>query len=65
MKIYPLAMHVIVVAHEREDGWCAYIDAVPGQNHQNEAQRVLDYGEKLPEHIAIAMFGEQEIPYAR
>lgn len=64
MRIYPLDSKVLAVATNRVDGWCAYIGAVPGWNHQEEAHEVLDYGEKLPEHIAIAIFGEQEVPYA-
>ena len=53
-----LDQHVLAVAHERVDGWCAYIKNVPGINHQQEAASVLQHGNKLPEHIAKAIFGD-------
>ena len=62
-----LAMRVITVAQQRIEGaWRAYIDAVPGQNHQLEFDAVLRNGEPLPEDVALALFPEFEgVPYAR
>lgn len=58
---------VLAVATARvEKKWCAYIDAVPGYNHECEFGEVLASGDKLPEDIALAMFPEFEgVPYAR
>jgi hypothetical protein len=57
---------VMAYAHTRVEGaWCAYIDAVPGQNHDHEWQEVMRYGGKLPESIALLIFPEFEgLPYA-
>ena len=62
-----LARCVLVYAHTRIEGaWCAYIDSVPGENHDNEWQAVRDNGDKLSEKIALAIFPEfTGIPYAR
>jgi len=61
-----LAQHVLCVAHTRVEGmWSAYCDAVPGYNHDNEYQEVLDHGDKLPVRIAEAIFPQfKGIPYA-
>ena len=61
------ARRVMAVAHTRIEGaWCAYIDAVPGMNHDNEWQEVLKTGDKLSEKVALAMFPMFEgIPYAQ
>lgn len=63
---YPLAMKVLAVAQTRIEGtWAAYIDAVPGMNHQYEIHRVLADGQKLAEGIARSMFPcFKEVPYA-
>lgn len=62
-----LARRVLVVAHGRVEGtWCAYIDAVPGQNHEREAGAVLEQGVKVPEGLARMLFPRYaDIPYAR
>jgi hypothetical protein len=61
-----LAQHVLAVATTRVDGWCAYIDAVPGHRHSEEYGEVLKHGDKLPEKVARALFpAYEEIPYAR
>lgn len=62
-----LAMRVLAVAHTRVEGmWCAYMDAVPGMNHNREFQAVLDHGDKLDEGIALALFPIfRGVPYAR
>ena len=61
-----LAPRVLVVAKTRvECAWAAYIDAVPGRNHDEEAGEVLDYGAKLPEEVARLLFPRFEgVPYA-
>uniref|UniRef100_A0A6M3L426 Uncharacterized protein n=1 Tax=viral metagenome TaxID=1070528 RepID=A0A6M3L426_9ZZZZ len=63
---HALARRVLAVAKTRIEGkWAAYIDAVPGQNHDREGIRVLESGDKLPERIARLLFSEFEgIPYA-
>lgn len=56
----PLARKVIVVASvsiwEDSTRWCAYIDAVIGDNHDTEWQQVASHGEKLDERIANILF---------
>ena len=61
-----LACRVLVVATTRvEFAWCAYCDAVPGINHDSEADAVLDHGSKLSEKLARVLFPQfEEIPYA-
>lgn len=52
-----LARTVIAVATTRIEGtWAAYIASVPGVKHDHEWRRVLEYGDKLPEDIAKAIF---------
>lgn len=61
-----LASRVLVVAKTRiECAWCAYCDAVPGEDHSRELDAVLRHGSKLDERIARALFPQFEgIPYA-
>jgi hypothetical protein len=61
-----LARRVLAVCQTRIEGaWCAYCDAVPGQNHDEEIASVLHDGCKLGECIALACFPEMEgVPYA-
>ena len=61
-----LAANVLCVARTRvECAWAAYVDAVPGINHKNEIEAVLDRGAKLPENVARAVFRHfGEVPYA-
>ena len=62
-----IALHrkVLVVAHGRHDGWCAYILPVAGNNHDEEQHNWPDEGCKLPERWARPMFGYLENqPYA-
>jgi hypothetical protein len=58
---YPLARRVLVVAapmpHDPEK-WTAYIDAVPGKNHQSEEWWVRQHGVKLHVSVAQAIFPE-------
>lgn len=54
-----LGHRVIVVAKEGQvNDWAAYIDAVPGQNHNNEWQQVRDHGDKISERVARVLFPE-------
>ena len=61
-----LHKNVLVVARTRIEGaWAAYIDAVPGINHDDEEAAVFRLGNKLPEKIARTMFPAlEEVPYA-
>ena len=62
----PLASRVIAAAKSRIEGkWAAYCDAVPGIEHRKEFIRVLEYGDKLAEWKARALFPEfKDLPYA-
>ena len=52
-----LSGKVLAVMRTRcEVAWSAYIDAVPGRKHDDEKWAVLDYGEKLPKSVAMALF---------
>jgi hypothetical protein len=61
-----LSMRVLAVAMTRVEGtWAAYVDAVPGQNHDAEYHDVLESGTKLWEPWARAIFHEyKDLPYA-
>ncbi len=60
-----LAMRVLCVAHTLlPEHWAAYVDAVPGMQHELETEPVLRVGEKLPEDVARALFPEYAgLPY--
>ena len=66
IRRHELAMRVIAVAKTRIEGsWAAYIDAVPGDNHDRETPAVLERGAKLREPVARVLFPELEgVPYA-
>lgn len=52
-----LSSKVLVVAVEGAIGdWAAYIDAVPGNNHDNEFFEVAEHGAKLDRHLAEILF---------
>lgn len=52
-----LSQKVLAVAVKGNiNDWAAYIDAVPGQTHSKEGDAVMEKGEKLPKHIAVAIF---------
>ena len=55
LKITALSSKVLVVTVQRTEGWCAYIDAVDGEDHQIESRMVLARGTKLPEAVARAI----------
>lgn len=59
-KIKPLAKKVLAVAKITNQGWMAFIDAVPGMNHENESEAVLNYGVRLRESVARAIFSTDE-----
>jgi|GEM_PF-2819162 len=61
-----IASRVLVVARTRIEGaWAAYVDAVPGANHELEFEEVLRSGCKMLEHEARVFFPSfAGIPYA-
>lgn len=61
-----LSMKVLAVAQTRvECAWAAYVDAVPGWNHDAEEEAVLLHGNKLQESVARALFPNFDgVPYA-
>lgn len=58
-EIYPLATKVLAVAvcNLQVKDWAAYIDSVPGENHENEFLLVAQHGEKLSYNLAKLIFG--------
>lgn len=64
--IHPLETHVLAVARTRvECAWSAYVAAVPGMSHLEEAPAVLERGAKLDEAIARVLFPRLDgVPYA-
>jgi hypothetical protein len=57
-----LAMKVLAVATAGEVGdWSAYIDAVPGKSHSQEAVEVARKGVKLDKRIAAILFPDFNI----
>lgn len=67
MRYRALARCVLAVAETRAEGtWAAYCDAVPGKNHENELEPVLNQGAKLTEDVARVLFPYfREVPYAK
>ena len=72
-KVYTqLGSRVLAILSRREDGWCVYVDAVPGVDHSHEWQDVASMGAKLCEPIARAIvenlfypgFDPGDLPYA-
>lgn len=65
IRLHALAMRVLTVAKTRIEGsWAAYIDSVPGECHEGEAEDVLRHGDKLPENVARILFPEfTDLPY--
>lgn len=63
-RIYALARRVLAVAVIEDTHWCAYIDAVPGKNHEDERDAVVYAGVKLRERIARSLFLEIIKPYS-
>jgi len=55
-KLYTqLDRQVLAVLSRRIDGWCIYVGAVPGQNHEAEWHMVAASGNKQREAVAIAI----------
>lgn len=65
VRMRALAGRVLVVARTRVVcEWSAYADVVPGLNHRNEIEAVLNYGSKLPQNVARTLFPEFDaVPY--
>jgi len=55
---YALSRCVMAVAsYDEEVGdWAAYVDAIPGHDHDEEWKAILDHGMKLPKRIAEVIF---------
>ena len=51
----PLGFRVLAVLSRRHDGWCIYVDAVQGVNHDREWFFVAENGTKQHEAVARAM----------
>lgn len=63
-----LARRVLAVLSRRAEGWCVYVDAVPGENHDVEWQQVAREGSKQFEPVgraiaAAAGFDPGDLPY--
>lgn len=50
-----LSPRVLAVLVRRVDGWCVYVDSVPGQRHAQEWQDVAATGQKQREPVAKAI----------
>lgn len=59
----PLASKVLCVAVINEVDWSAYIDAVPGKNHEDEYMEVAKHGTKLKREMAEFIFPGMECRY--
>lgn len=72
-KLYTQLGHrVLAVLSRGADGWRVYVDAVPGESHDNEWQEVARSGDKQKEAVAAAIVTnlfhpsfEIDIPYVR
>lgn len=58
---YALAQRVLAVAKVKSFNgklmdWAVYVDAVPGENHDNEYVKVTTHGSKLYKAMAVFMF---------
>lgn len=62
---HALALRVLAVAVEGSCGdWAAYIDAVPGNCHDEEARAVAEHGDKLRKDVAELLFpGFKDLVY--
>ena len=67
-----LGCRVLAVLSRRHDGWCVYVGAVQGQNHDREWAGVAEAGDKQNEPVARAIVEtlfhprfEIDLPYAR
>ena len=64
---HSLSTEVLAVARTIIEGaWAAYIGAVSGLSTQQDQQHVLDFGTKMWEDSAKAIFPQfKELPYAQ
>ena len=67
-----LGSRVLAVLVRREDGWCVYVNAVPGEEHAIEWREVMRTGDKQKEPVARAIVEnlfypgfEVDVEYAR
>ena len=72
-KLYTQLGHkVLAVLSRRVDGWCVYVDAVPGYSHEAEWGEVAANGDKQNKAVATAIvenlfhpgFEIGDLPYA-
>jgi hypothetical protein len=57
VRVKTLGRRVVAVATLGAVGdWSAYVDAVPGKNHEAEADDVAGRGDKLPQDLAEFLF---------
>ena len=62
-KIYTqLDSKVLAVLSRRVDGWCVYVGAVPGEDHDREWEDVAAHGQKQHEPVARAIVGHLFYP---
>jgi hypothetical protein len=62
-----LTSRVLAVLVRRAEGWCVYLDAVPGIDHQRELEDVVRHGNKMTEAVARAIFTTvpEGVPYVK
>ena len=62
-KIYTqLGSYVLAVLSRRVDGYCVYVGAVPGVNHEREWKDVAARGDKQNETMARAIVTSLFLP---
>ncbi|KKL75428.1 hypothetical protein LCGC14_2054990 [marine sediment metagenome] len=66
-----LSSRALAVLSRRVDGWCVYVDGVPGEDHEIEWQYVASNGDKQNKTVATAIVTslfhpgfEIDLPYA-
>lgn len=72
-KLYTQLGHcVLAVLSRRVEGWCVYVGAVNGYNHDTEWRQVAEEGDKQNEAVATAIVKslfhprfEIDLPYAK
>lgn len=62
-RIYRLSRKVLAVGVSDGSWWSAYVDAVPGYNHEEEAPQVLEEGTKVSYEIAKILFPDLDEAY--
>ena len=56
-----LSRKVLAVSVDNGHDWAAYIDAVPGINHDNEDEQVSRTGTKLSKEVAKVLFPNMDM----